>query len=101
MFATKGSAAVAPATRKDAPASFGVTAVELHEMAASLADIVRMRVDGRTTSAAIRRVVGWTGVGDRPRDWDCASPCAADHLRSVDGSTWIVDPQCSEIGRRN
>jgi len=68
MFATKGSPAIAPAAREDPPAAFRVATVELHKMAASLADVVRMRIDGRATPTAIRGIRRQSIGGDEARD---------------------------------
>ena len=68
MFATKGSPAIAPAAREDPPAAFRVATVELHKMAASLADIVRMRIDGRATPTAVRGIGRQSIGGDEARD---------------------------------
>jgi hypothetical protein len=70
ICATERSTAIAPATGEDPAAAFSVTTVELHEVVTSLADIDRMRIDGRAASAAIGRVVGWTGVDNRTRNRD-------------------------------
>lgn len=98
--AAERASAVAPATGKDAAAALGVTAMELDEMAAAFADVVRMGIDRGTTAAAIGRVLWRSGIRDTPRNRELTSPRSPHHVLIVRAGCPIVDPDAARSEHR-
>lgn len=97
VVAAKGSSARAPAGRRELAAAGRIAPVELDQVVAATADVVRMRVDGRVASTAECLVDRQTVRVVSQDDGNLTSPGTSNHGASVPGSGEIVELERSRV----